>query len=72
MTFGDEALNRLVPPTLAWKPDWANVLERAGELNRRQWQPRARRRLILALAALAVVLIPLIALAAENDWWFFG
>lgn len=71
MTFDDEVLNRLVP-ALPWEPDWANVLGRAGERERR-WprQLRAKRRLILILAALMAVLIPLIALGAANEWWFF-
>jgi hypothetical protein len=30
-----------------------------------------RRRVVLAVAALAAVSIPLLALAAANDWWFF-
>ena len=70
MTFDDDILNRLVP-ALPWQPDWANVLGRAGELElRRPLQLRGKRRLIVALAVLAAVLIPLIALGAENEWWF--
>jgi hypothetical protein len=71
MTFDDDVLNRLAP-ALPWEPDWANVLARAGE-RERHWPPwlRAKRRLIVALAALAAVLIPLVAVGAVNDWWFF-
>jgi hypothetical protein len=68
MRFNDEVLNRLAP-ALSWEPDWADVLGRAGEPERhRLW---GKRRLILILAVLlAAVLIPLIALGAENEWWF--
>jgi hypothetical protein len=70
MTFDDDILNRLAP-ALPWEPDWASVLRRAGELElRRPLQLRGKRRLILALAVLAAVLIPLIALGAANEWWF--
>jgi hypothetical protein len=70
MTFDDDVLNRLAP-ALPWQPDWANVLERAGTHERRRLpQLRAKRRLILVLAVLAAVLIPLIALGGENEWWF--
>lgn len=65
MTFDDGALNRLTP-ALPWKPDWVNVLERAGELDQRRRQPWARRRRILAFAVFAAILI---TLAAANIWW---
>lgn len=74
MTLDDDALDRLAP-TPSWRPDWVDVLGRAGELDQRQWQPWARRRRILELALLAAVLIPLIvllALAVANGWWLFG
>lgn len=70
MTFDDDVLNRLAP-AIPWESDWADVLERAGARERhRPRRLRGKRRLILALAVLAAVLIPLIALGAENDWWF--
>ena len=70
MTFDDDVLNRLAP-AIPWESDWADVLERAGARKRhRPRRLRGKRRLILALAVLAAVLIPLIALGAENDWWF--
>ncbi|MGD0274246.1 MAG: hypothetical protein ABSB96_11020 [Gaiellaceae bacterium] len=71
MTFDDDALNRLTP-ALPWKPDWADALERAGELDPRRRQPWAKRRLILTLALLAAVLILLVALGAASAWRFFG
>lgn len=70
MTFDDDAFNRLAPASL-WKPDWADALERAGELDQRRREPWVRRRRILALAAVVVVLTALIALGAENARWFF-
>jgi len=71
MTFDEDVLNRLAPPALPWEPDWANVLERAGALERpRPLRLRARRQLILAVALLAAVLVPLIALGAVHNWWF--
>ena len=70
MTFDDDVLNRLAP-ALPWQPDWADVLGRAGVRERRRpLRLRGKRRLILILAVLAAVLIPLIALGAENEWWF--
>ena len=71
MIFDDDVLNRLTP-ALHWKPDWAEVLERAGEVDPRRQQPWARRRLILALAVLAVVLISLAALGVASAWRFVG
>jgi hypothetical protein len=69
MTFPYDALDALAPRA-GWCPDWNDVLVRANE----QPDPRrviTKRRLILGLAALAAVLVPLTALAAANDWWFF-
>jgi hypothetical protein len=43
-------------------------LERAGE--RGSVRPLTPRRLVLALAVLAAVLVPLAAVGAANDWWF--
>lgn len=67
MIFDDDVLNRLTP-ALHWKPDWAEVLERAGEVDPRRQQPWARRRLILALALLAAALVLLAALAVASAW----
>jgi hypothetical protein len=70
MTFDDDVLDRLAP-ALPWEPDWADVLGRAGRPDRSRWlRPQGKRRLVLALAALAVVLIPIVAVGAANDWWF--
>ena len=70
MRFDDDVLDRLAP-ALPWEPDWADVLGRAGARERRAWlRPRGRLRLVLALAALAVLLIPIVAVGAANDWWF--
>jgi hypothetical protein len=69
MTFPENALDQLASQS-GWRPDWDDVLARANEspVARR---PVTRRRLILALAVVAAVLVPLAALAAANDWWFF-
>lgn len=69
MMLGDDALSRLAPAH-AWVPDWSDVLERAG--SRPSARLVTRRRLILALAAFAAVLLPLAALGAANDWWFLN
>jgi hypothetical protein len=70
MTFTNEPLD-LLAPAVDWAADWDDVLQRAGER-----RPRRRafigRRLVLALAMLAAVLIPLAAFGAAGDWWFFG
>ena len=71
MTFNDDVLARPTP-ALPWRPDWADALKRAGELDPRRRQPWARRRLIFTLALLAAVLIPLVALGAANAGRFFG
>ncbi|MDP9225277.1 MAG: hypothetical protein M3P18_15825 [Actinomycetota bacterium] len=53
--------------------DWSDVLRRAGEGEAGRVVPRRfrKRRLVVAFVVLAAVLIPLAALAATNDWWFF-
>ncbi|MGD0167822.1 MAG: hypothetical protein ABSC51_11155 [Gaiellaceae bacterium] len=72
MIFDDEVLNRLTP-ALSWEPDWADVLGRAGEPERHRLRRLCgKRRLILVFAILVAVLAPLIALSAENEWWFLG
>ncbi|MGA9761525.1 MAG: hypothetical protein WBQ14_03785 [Gaiellaceae bacterium] len=70
MIFDDDVLNRLTP-TLHWKPDWTEVLERAGEIDPRRRQPWARRRLMLALTVLAAVLIVLASLGVASEWRLF-
>jgi hypothetical protein len=64
----DDALDRLAP-TAAWLPDWSDVLHRAGQAERRPWF--ARRRVAVLAVALVAAMIPLAALAAVKDWWFF-
>ena len=71
MIFAEDVLDQLAPGS-PWEPDWTDVLERAGELDPRRRQPWARRRRIFALAALAAVLIPLVALGAANAGRLFG
>src|SRR4051812_41262606 len=71
MNLGDDALE-LLAPALAWQADWSDVLLRAGEAKAGS-VPSMRfrkRRVVVALAVLAAVLIPLAAVAATNDWWF--
>lgn len=73
MTAQTDPLDRLAP-ALGWAGDWDDVLERAGESARAR--PRLgrvfrRRRLVFAFAVLVCVLIPIVAVAAANDWWFF-
>jgi hypothetical protein len=58
-----EPLDQLAPP-IPWEDDWRDVLARAGTAR--------KRRVLVAGLALAAVLIPLVALAAVNDWWFLG
>jgi hypothetical protein len=69
MTSSNDPLDRLAP-ALPWKPDWADVLDRAGEHSPNH-RLLTKRRLARALALLAAVLIPLAALGAASDWWFF-
>lgn len=67
MTSLDEALDELAPGD-AWSPSWDDVLARAG---RRGHRSRGRT-IVLALTVIAVVVVvPLVAVAAvSNDWWF--
>ena len=78
MTAASEALERLAPeslPALAWQPDWGDVLERAGAGARQGVAGRRRlrptRRVAIVLAVIAAVVVPLVAFAAANHWWFF-
>jgi hypothetical protein len=65
MTVPDKALDKLAPRG-GWSADWPDVLARAGV------RPRVatRRRVVLAFAVAAAVLVPLAALAGGGDWWF--
>jgi len=65
MTDDGWIFERLAPNDL-WSPNWPDVLERAGVV-----RVRRRAKLVLTLAAAALVAIPFVALAASNDWWFF-
>jgi hypothetical protein len=62
-----DALERLAParPFLA---DWDDVERRAGT---RRWTS-PRKRWVLAAALAAAILIPIGALGASGDWWFFA
>jgi hypothetical protein len=64
VTSLDEALNALAPAD-TWRANWDDVVARASDR-------RVSRRLLVLAAALAVaVVVPLVALSAINDWWFF-
>jgi hypothetical protein len=72
MTSGTDPLDRLAP-ALDWVGDWDDVLRRASESDhagRLVSRRPARRTLVLAFAVLVVVLVPIVALASANDWWF--
>jgi hypothetical protein len=79
-------LNELSPDVPATGPGWDDVLARAetlaaatspngpvrGPLDlRRRDRWTVRRRLVLAGAVIGAVLIPFVAFAAVNGWWFF-
>lgn len=70
MTQIDDALERLAPK-LPWQPEWSDVLRRAGVQSAARFEVAHYRRLVLALVVVLVLLIPLAALGAANDWWFF-
>jgi hypothetical protein len=73
MTLSDDPLDRLAPPLL-WEPDWLNVLDRAGERVPHRERPTSvlsKRRLLLALAVLIALLVPLAALSAAKQRWFW-
>ncbi len=65
----DSVLEQLAPAA-GWSSDWQEVLGRAGvtAVPRR----RAPRRLVLAFAIVAAILVPLAAVAASRGWWFFA
>jgi hypothetical protein len=63
-------LSRLAPLGGFADADWDEVVRRAG-LDGAGGSVRTKRRLIIALAVLAALLIPLVAVGAVNDWWFF-
>ncbi|HEY5160735.1 MAG TPA: hypothetical protein VII83_06640 [Gaiellaceae bacterium] len=52
-------------------PTWEDILDRAGgEVALPARNRRRKRSWILAIAALIVVLVPLAAIASEENWWF--
>lgn len=65
----DTALERLAPST-GWSADWEDVLRRVD--TKPVHREHVSRRLVLVLALLAAILVPLAALAASKDWWFFS
>lgn len=66
-----DPLDQLVTDAL-WKPDWQGVLARAGEPTRQSGRPHrlTKKRVLIALAVLAAVLVPIAAVAADSNWWF--
>jgi hypothetical protein len=71
MRSQEQVLDRLAPMH-DWEPDWSDVLERARKRDERRLTRIPKRgKLALVLAAVVVVLVPLAALAATNDWWLF-
>jgi hypothetical protein len=64
-------IDELVPSFEDERGDWEAVRRDAGRKadGPQRWSPPRR---LLAIAALiAVILVPLVALAATHDWWFF-
>lgn len=71
MTDTDALLHQLAAGS-SFQPDWQDVLRRAGEAPVARTLA-SRRKLLIALAVAAVaVVLPLVAMAAANDWWFFA
>jgi hypothetical protein len=74
-------LDELSPELPASGATWDDVLARAqllagststsGSAPRRSPRRVARKRLVLATALVTAIVIPLVAWAAVNDWWFF-
>jgi len=71
MTLDEDALNRL-SPNATWEPDWTDALNRADVHERRRpLRLRGKRHLVVAIAVVAAVLTPVIAMGVvENDWAF--
>jgi hypothetical protein len=67
MTFASvsDALEQLAPAH-EFVPDWDDVAARAGTVRR-----SPRRRWVVAAIVFAASLLPLVALAGAEDWWFF-
>ena len=65
----NEALERLAPAQ-SFAHDWNDVLERASVAAPAHRRARPRKRWLLSVAIALVVLSPLGALAATEDWWF--
>jgi hypothetical protein len=59
-------LDELVPRFEDERGDWERVVGRA---RRRRWI--TPRRLALIAAVVAAIAVPLVAVAASQDWWFF-
>ena len=64
-----DSLDRLAPAH-PWEPRWDDVLARAGKKTTRR-EILTPRRLVVAVALATAVLVPLTAVGATNDWWFF-
>jgi hypothetical protein len=66
--INSDAFLDLLAPADAWMSDWPDVLERA----RTEAKARrvTKRRVVIAFVVLVAVLVPLVALAGANDWWF--
>jgi hypothetical protein len=62
----DELLDRLAPGE-GWRPAWDDVLRRVDDAGPRRLP---RRRLLVAAAVLIAIAVPLVAVAASQDWWF--
>jgi hypothetical protein len=67
--FISEILAGHVPERREIAPDWANVLRRAGVREQRRLK-LSHRALIVAFAAILLAMISVLAVSAENDWWF--
>ena len=69
-SFISEILASHVPERREIAPDWANVLRRAGVREQRH-PKRIRRGLTFAFAAILLAMsASVLAVSAENDWWF--
>jgi hypothetical protein len=68
MTQPESVLEQLVSDG-TWRPDWQDVLAHSGVVKRRRLV--TARRVAIAVAVAAAVSVPLAAVAAANDWWFF-